>query len=97
MSVFSGQGVGLQRLGCRFGAAYAPSEHWVKIRTNNVIERLNREIRRRTRVVGAFPDGNSALMLVCARLRHVAGTQWGSKKYMNMKHLDALEGELQTG
>ena len=69
-----------------------PSEHWARIRTNNVIERLNREIRRRTRVVGSFPDGNSALMLVCARLRHVAGTQWGNKKYMNMKHLeDALE------
>ena len=42
-------------------------------------ELLNREIRRRTRVVGTFPDGNSALMLVCARLRHVAGTQWGCK------------------
>lgn len=66
-----------------------PYEHWTRIRTNNVIERLNREIRRRTRVVGTFPDGNSALMLVCARLRHVAGTQWGSKKYMNMKHLEA--------
>ena len=52
-------------------------------------ELLNREIRRRTRVVGTFPDGNSALMLVCARLRHVAGTQWGCKKYMNMKHLEA--------
>ena len=65
-----------------------PYEHWVRIRTNNVIERLNREIRRRTRVVGTFPDGNSALMLVCARLRHVAGTQWGSKKYMNMMHLE---------
>ena len=66
-----------------------PSEHWTRIRTNNVIERLNREIRRRTRVVGCFPDGNSALMLVCARLRHVAGTQWGNKEYMNMKHLGA--------
>ena len=66
-----------------------PFEHWRLIRTNNVIERLNREIRRRTRVVGCFPDGNSALMLVCARLRYVAGTQWGNKKYMNMKHLDA--------
>ncbi len=66
-----------------------PSEHWTRIRTNNVIERLNREIRRRTRVVGTFPDGSSALMLVCARLRHVAGTQWGNKKYMNMKHLEA--------
>ena len=62
-----------------------------KIRTNNVIERLNREIRRRTRVVGTFPDGNSALMLVCARLRHVAGTQWGGKKYMSMKRLEMQE------
>ena len=70
-----------------------PSEHWPRIRTNNVIERLNREIRRRTRVVGTFPDGNSALMLVCARLRHVAGTQWGSKKYMNMKHLEAARDD----
>lgn len=68
-----------------------PSEHWMKIRTNNTIERLNREIRRRTRVVGTFPDGNSALMLVCARLRYVAGTQWGNKKYMNMMHLDVNE------
>ena len=51
-----------------------PSEYWTRIRTNNVIERRNREIRRRTRVVGTFPDGNPALMLVCARLRHVTGT-----------------------
>ena len=65
-----------------------PSEHCTRIRTNNVIERINREIRRRTRVVGRFPDGNSALMLVCARLRHVAVTQWGNNKYMNMKHLE---------
>ena len=66
-----------------------PFEHLTRIHTNNVIERLNREIRRRTSVVGCFPDGNSALMLVCARLRHVAGTQWCNKKYMNMKHLEA--------
>ena len=71
-----------------------PSEHWTRIRTNNVIERLNRAIRRRTRVVGTFPDGNSALMLVCARLRHVAGTQWGRKKYMNMKHLEAVMDDV---
>ncbi len=65
-----------------------PFEHWLKIRTNNTIERVNREIRRRTRVVGCFPDGNSALMLVCARLRYVAGSQWGNKMYMSMKHLN---------
>lgn len=52
-----------------------PSEPWHRIRTNNVIERINYEIRRRTRVAGRFPDGNSGLMLARARLRHVAGTQ----------------------
>lgn len=71
-----------------------PSEHWTKIRTNNVIEHMNREIRRRTRVVGAFPDGNSALILVCARLRHVAGTQWDGKKYMNMKDLEVSSQDI---
>lgn len=57
-----------------------PSEHWRSLRTNNPLERLMREIRRRTRVVGAFPDGKSALMLVAARLRHVAATKWGTKR-----------------
>jgi len=70
-----------------------PSEHWLKIRTNNILERLNREIRRRTRVVGTFPDGQSALMLVCARLRHVVGTQWGVKRYMSMKPLEQMDRE----
>ena len=70
-----------------------PEEHWKKIRTNNAIERLNREIRRRTRVVGTFPDGESALMLVCARLRHVGNSQRGCKKYMDMKHLYGCEAD----
>ena len=70
-----------------------PYAHWSKLRSNNVIERLNREIRRRTRVVGTFPDGNSALMLVCARLRHVASKSWGTKRYMNMNHLYDMQKE----
>jgi len=70
-----------------------PYAHWSKLRSNNVIERLNREIRRRTRVVGTFPDGHSALMLVCARLRHVASKSWGTKRYMNMKHLEEMQKE----
>ena len=73
-----------------------PTEHWLKIRSNNVIERLNREIRRRTRVVGTFPDGNSALMLVCARLRHVEGSSWGEKRYMSMKHLENWEVDARS-
>ena len=63
-----------------------PDAHWRKICANNVIERINRKIRRRTRVVGTFPDGHSALMLVCACLRHVASTSWGTKRYMSIKH-----------
>lgn len=68
-----------------------PSQHWTRIRTNNMLERVNREIKRRTRAIGAFPDGNSALMLVCARLRYVAGSSWGEKRYMNMEHLLELD------
>jgi putative transposase len=64
-----------------------PSNHWRQIKTNNPLERLIREIRRRTRVVGAFPDGQSALMLVAARLRHVASTRWGKRRYLAMETL----------
>jgi len=70
-----------------------PHEHWRSIRTNNILERLNREIRRRTRVVGSFPDGESALMLVCARLRYVASKDWGTKRYLNMRHLFEQENQ----
>lgn len=52
-----------------------PSQHSTRIRTNNTIERLNWEIKPRTRAIGVFPYGQSALMLVCASLRHVTGTQ----------------------
>jgi transposase-like protein len=65
-----------------------PREHWRRIRTNNAMERLNREIRRRTKSVGAFPDGRSALMLVCARLRYIEQSEWGQKTYLNMQHLE---------
>jgi transposase-like protein len=57
-----------------------PREHWSRLRTNNVLERIMREIRRRTRVVGNFPDGQSAVMLVTARLRHIAASRWGTRK-----------------
>lgn len=71
-----------------------PREYWLRIRTNNPLERIMREIRRRTRVVGNFPDGQSALMLVAARLRHIAGTKWGTRVYLDMKKLFAEEKQL---
>ena len=65
-----------------------PREHRRRIRTNNAIERLNREVRRRTRVAGAFPDGKSALMLVTARLKYVAESEWGMRRYLDVTLLD---------
>lgn len=65
-----------------------PREHWRRIRTDSAVERLNREIRRRTRVVGTFPDGRSALMLVTARLEYVAESSWGSRRYLDVTLLD---------
>jgi transposase-like protein len=73
-----------------------PPEHWRQIRTNNPLERIMREIRRRSRVVGCFPDGNSALMLAAARLRHIVGTKWGTKRYMNMNRITEQQVELQA-
>ena len=71
-------------------AFYAfPDSHWIKIRTNNPLERIMKEIRRRTKVVGAFPDGQSCLNLAAARLRHIAGSHWSTRKYMNMTPLYA--------
>lgn len=70
-----------------------PEEHWRKIRTNNPMERILKEVRRRTKVIGSFPDGQSALMLVGARLRHVTTTKWGTVKYMNMDRLMEIDRE----
>ena len=71
-----------------------PEPHWRRIRTNNPLERIIREIRRRTRVVGAFPDGESALNLAAARLRHIAGTHWSTRRYLDLQPL--LDARITT-
>lgn len=68
-----------------------PPEHWRRIRTNNGIERINREIRRRTRVVGTFPDGSSALMLVTARLKYIVEHERGKRRYLDMSKLEEMD------
>jgi transposase-like protein len=73
-----------------------PSEHWRRIRTNNPLERIMKEIRRRTNVVGAFPDGNSALMLVAARLRHIAASKWGLKQYLKIERIEEMMKEKEA-
>jgi putative transposase len=60
-------------------------------RSGSPLERIMREIRRRTRVVGAFPDGQSCLNLAAARLRYIAGSAWSAKRYMNMRPLYQMQ------
>ena len=65
-----------------------PREHWKRIRTNNIMERLMKEIRRRTRVIGCFPTNQSAILIVCDRLRcHTES--WSDRVYISFdKHLN---------
>lgn len=70
-----------------------PKKHWVKIRTNNVQERMNREIKRRTRVVSVFPSVNSAMRLVGAFLAE-RDEEWMGRAYISPESFeDAKEGE----
>ena len=61
-----------------------PQEHRKKIRTVNSVERLNREIRRRTKVVSIFPNTASCERLITAMLKETH-EEWGSKSYLDMK------------
>jgi putative transposase len=61
-----------------------PREHWKSIRTNNPMERIMKEIRRRTNVAGSFPDGYSSLMLVCSRLRYITTHSWGVSRHISI-------------
>lgn len=54
------------------------------------MERPHQKSCRRFLVMGRFPAGNSAMMLVCARLHGVAGIQWGNKKYMGPAFANAF-------
>ena len=67
-----------------------PSEHWTRIRTNNVIERLNREIRRRTRVVGIFPSADAYTRLVTTYPMEYAEDWSASRAYLSEQSVQAM-------
>jgi transposase-like protein len=61
-----------------------PARHRRRLRTSNVLERLNEEINRRTRVAGLFPNGASALRLVSAVLMEISEGWETGRKYLTM-------------
>ena len=62
-----------------------PQQHWKKIRTNNMLERCNREIKRRTRVVGIFPNIESCERLVTAILIDISDEWQSGNRYLTME------------
>lgn len=62
-----------------------PPEHRVRMRTTNGVERINRELKRRTRVVCIFPNTESALRLVSALLTEFDEEWMNGKIYLNLK------------
>lgn len=69
-----------------------PRAHWPRIRSNNGLERLNAEIKRRVRAVGAFPDRDSALRLITAVALEVTAV-WGQRRYLDMTLLGQKESK----
>jgi putative transposase len=65
-----------------------PKEHWKKLRTSNGIERVNREIKRRTRVAVLFPNKESALRLVTGVLIEIHEDWITGRQYLDMSILD---------
>ena len=59
-------------------------EHWRRIRTTNGLERINKELKRRTRVVGAFPSDRSFMRLGVSILIDINEEWMTTKKYLSM-------------
>jgi putative transposase len=67
-----------------------PGSHHARIRTTNMLERLFREVKRRTRVVGVFPNETSASTLA-TEIALRSSEEWALRRYLTMDILEAAE------
>lgn len=68
-----------------------PREHWTRIFSTNVLERLNREVKRRTEVVGVFPDVPSIIRLVGAVLLEIDDEWQIERRYFSLESMQKLK------
>lgn len=73
-----------------------PFEHWRKIWSNNPLERLNKEIKRRTNVVGIFPNDTAALRLIGAVLADQHDEWVIARRYLTEGSMALLDAARQT-
>ena len=67
-----------------------PKEHWAQLHSTNPIERLNREVKRRTNVVAIFPNDDAIVRLVGALMLE-QNDEWAvSRRYMSLETLAGL-------
>jgi len=67
-----------------------PGSHHAKLSTTNMLERLFKEVKRRTRVVGVFPNETSASTLA-TEIALRSSEEWALRRYLTMDALEALE------
>jgi len=73
-----------------------PKSHWKRLRTTNMVERVNAEIKRRSKAVGAFPSENSVIRLIGSIMMDINEEWITGKRYLDMSEIEGNEVVLES-